>query len=70
MVLMHEAIIRIIIFVLLALDSFSFTAANANGKLNFGKIFSKDLATYADVVNSGYGDVMHRYDNHKPTIKQ
>src|SRR4051812_40729012 len=66
--MMYEVIMSLLLVALFAAASFSFITRNANGEQYFSKFYSTDLATSADIVNAGYGDVVLRYDNIRPGL--
>ncbi|MDD9953863.1 MAG: hypothetical protein OXR66_06020 [Candidatus Woesearchaeota archaeon] len=61
-------ILSLVFLGLFAFTIFSYINANAQGEHFYSKVYAIDIATSAEVVNAGYGDVLLRYDNLKPNL--
>jgi hypothetical protein len=67
--MMYDVIITLVLLALCAMAMFSYISGNADGRGYFARFYAVDLASSADVVSAGYGDVSLRYDNLKPNLK-
>jgi hypothetical protein len=65
----YEVVISLVLLGLFAIATFTYISSHANGAKYFSKFYANDIATAAEVVNAGYGDVLLRYDNLKPGLK-
>jgi hypothetical protein len=65
---LHDAIISLIMLALFVGAVFTYINANTDGTMYFSRFFASDLASGAEVAAAGYGDVVLRYDNLKPTL--
>lgn len=66
--MMYEIVISLLLIAFFTYATFTFIAANARGEGYFSRFYALDLGTTAEIVNAGYGDVVLRYDNLKPTL--
>jgi hypothetical protein len=64
----YEVIISLILLALFTVATFGYITAKADGSTYFSRFYSADLATSADIVNSGAGNVILRYDNLKNNV--
>jgi hypothetical protein len=63
-----DMLLSLIMIGFFAATMFYYILANANGEAYFAKFYSADIATSAEITNAGYGDVVLRYDNLKPSL--
>jgi hypothetical protein len=63
-----DMLLSLIFIGFFAITVFYYVLANANGEEYFARFYTADLATSAEIVNAGYGDVVLRYDNLKPNL--
>jgi hypothetical protein len=68
MPMMFEVIFSLILLGLFAFGTFSYIASHTNGEEYFSKFYAADIASSADIVLAGAGDVVLRYDNLKPNL--
>ena len=66
--MLYEIIISLVLLGIFAAATFPYIYANANGEAYFSRFYATDIATTAELVNAGYGDVVIRYDNLKQTM--
>lgn len=65
---MFETIITLALLGFFALAAYGFIATNANGEAFYARFYAMDMASTAELVNAGAGDVVLRYDNIKPNL--
>jgi len=65
---MYEFVQSLIFIGLFIVVVFTYISSHADGSAFFSQFYAIDLATTAQTVNAGYGDVLLRYDNLKPTL--
>jgi hypothetical protein len=63
-----DLLLSLIILGIFVVFVFPYISEHANGEAYFSKFYSVDLATSAELVNAGYGDVILRYDNLKQNL--